>query len=299
MTAYYNENDPYAAQWLRNLIAEGLIAPGEVDDRSIKEVRPDDLAGYTQCHFFAGIGGWSYALKLAGWPDDRFVWTGSCPCQPFSEAGKQKGLGDERHLWPTWGNLIRQCEPPDVFGEQVASAAFWFDGVFADLEEMGYAVAASVLPACAVDAPHIRERLWFVANSERGGRRKPTAHPAQEGQSLRSAVREEGALGSGSGGEAMAQPNGEGWQVQRCGLSAGRAFIARGALSANRQWEPEPPVGRVAHGIPAKSHKLRAYGNAIVPQAAAQFIGAYLDHASAIHREEPRHLSPAAMRGIS
>ena len=81
MLAYYNENNRFAAQWLRNLIAAGEIAPGDVDDRSITEVRPDDLRGYTQCHFFAGIGGWSAALRLADWPDDRPVWTGSCPSE--------------------------------------------------------------------------------------------------------------------------------------------------------------------------------------------------------------------------
>jgi len=88
LTAYYNEIDPFAAEWLRQLIKDGLIADGEVDERSIEDVTPNELAGFTQCHFFAGIGGWSYALRLAGWPDDQPVWTGSCPCQPFSTAGK-------------------------------------------------------------------------------------------------------------------------------------------------------------------------------------------------------------------
>ncbi len=119
---YYNEIDPYAAQWLRNLIEAGHIAPGVVDERSIVDVKADDLAGFRQCHFFAGIGVWSYALRLAGWPDDREVWTGSCPCQPFSAAGKQSGMSDERHLWPAWFRLIRECKPAVVFGEQVASA---------------------------------------------------------------------------------------------------------------------------------------------------------------------------------
>src|ERR1700676_960483 len=129
MTAYYNEIDAYAAQWLRNLIAAGLIAPGDVDERSIEDVRPDDLLGYTQCHFFARIGIWALALRNAGWPDDRPVWTGSCPCQPFSAAGKGAGFADERHLWPAWYWLISQCKPTVLFGEQVASkdADDWVD----------------------------------------------------------------------------------------------------------------------------------------------------------------------------
>ena len=122
MAAYYNENDPYAAEWLRNLILYDAIADGEVDDRSIEDVRPDDLRGFTQCHFFAGIGGWSAALRLAGWPDERPVWTGSCPCQPFSTAGRGAGFADERHLWPIWHYLIEECRPAVVFGEQVANS---------------------------------------------------------------------------------------------------------------------------------------------------------------------------------
>lgn len=165
MTAYYNEFDPLAAQWLRNLIAAGQIAPGDVDTRSIKEVTPDDLRGYTQCHFFAGIGGWSYAARLAGWADDRPLWTGSCPCQPFSVAGKGAGIDDVRHLWPDFFRLIQACRPDVVVGEQVAGAAGygWLDGVAADLAGEGYASGAVDIPACAVDAPHIRQRLYWVA----------------------------------------------------------------------------------------------------------------------------------------
>ena len=91
MTAYYNENDRFAASWLRELIADRLVVDGEVDDKSIIDVRPDDRRGYSQCHFFAGISGWSHALRFARWSDDRPVWTGSCPCQPFSVAGTQAG----------------------------------------------------------------------------------------------------------------------------------------------------------------------------------------------------------------
>ena len=165
--AYYNEIDPFAAQWLRNLIASGHIAPGEVDERSIEDVTPDDLRGFTQCHFFAGIGVWSHSLRLAGWPDDKPVWTGSCPCQPFSAAGKGDGFADERHLWPHFFHLISERRPKHVFGEQVAAgnANAWFDLVQADLEGLDYAFGLVPFAAAGVGAPHIRERAYWVAHA--------------------------------------------------------------------------------------------------------------------------------------
>lgn len=168
---YYNEYDAKAAAWLRELIKAGLIPNGDVDERSITELQPDELRHYTQCHFFAGIGGWSLALQLAGWPADKPVWTGSCPCQPFSSAGKGLGDKDERHLWPVFFNLIKECRPDTVFGEQVASAIGkgWLDGVSSDLESEGYACGATVLGAHSVSAPHIRQRLYWVADSSSKG----------------------------------------------------------------------------------------------------------------------------------
>ncbi|HDT6005454.1 TPA: DNA cytosine methyltransferase [Klebsiella michiganensis] len=187
--AYYNEIDPFAAQWLRNLIAAGHIAPGEVDERSIEDVTPDDLRGFTQCHFFAGIGGWSYALRLAGWPDNRPIWTGSCPCQPFSTTGKGAGFSDDRHLWPAFGWLIKQCRPQRIAGEQVAGgrADPWFDLVQNDVERMGYAFGLTPFPAAGVGSPNERERAYWVADAnlqyESTARNEAwTAEPVRSGE---------------------------------------------------------------------------------------------------------------------
>ena len=168
---YYNDNDPFCCAWLRELIRDGLIPEGKVDDRSITEIEPKDLKGFTQAHFFCGIGGWPYALSLAGWGAERPVWSGSCPCQSLSVAGLGKGHEDERHLWPEFARLICECRPPVVFGEQVASALGreWLAGIRLDLAQMGYAVGAADLCAAGVRAPHIRQRLFWVADRQQQG----------------------------------------------------------------------------------------------------------------------------------
>ncbi len=173
MTAYYNELDPFAAAWLRELIADGLIADGDVDERSIVDVCADDLAGYDQHHFFAGIGGWSYALRLAGWDDDREVWTGSCPCQPLSVGGKQRGHADSRHLWPAFFKLIAECKPPTVFGEQVASrlGREWFAAVRLDWKQWDMPAGP---PICALRASALR-----TSGNDCGGWGTTTAQDAK------------------------------------------------------------------------------------------------------------------------
>ena len=246
---YYNEHDPKTAAWLRELIKAGLIPNGIVDERSITEVTPRDLSAYTQCHFFAGIGGWSYALQLAGWTADKPVWTGSCPCQPFSTAGKGLAQADERHLWPVFFNLIKECRPQHVFGEQVASAIGkgWLDGVSSDLESEGYACGATVLGAHSVGAPHIRQRLYWVADSSSQG---------LEGYR-----------------QSREQQMEEGWQGKKRHAWTSSSIVCRDGKS--RRIPTEPLLQRVAHGIPARVVRLRGYGNAIVPQVAAEFVKAY------------------------
>lgn len=176
MTAIYNEIEPYPSAWLRNLIAAGHIAPGEVIERSVRELTPDDVRGPGQRHFFAGIGVWSYALRLAGVADDAPVWTASCPCQPFSGAGRRGGFADDRHLWPVLFELVRECRPRLLFGEQVSSpdGLAWFDAVSSDLEGAGYAVGAIDTCSAGVGAPHIRQRLYFcgVLADATGARRE-------------------------------------------------------------------------------------------------------------------------------
>ena len=302
MTAYYNEFDPYASQWLKNLSDAGHIAKGRVDSRSILEVTGEDVGAATQAHFFAGIGVWSHALRLAGWPDDRPVWTGSCPCQPFSVAGRGKGTADEHHLWPAWFKLIDQCRPPVVFGEQVASpdGLAWLDAVCADLEGAGYAVGAADLCAAGVGAPHIRQRLYFVgiardglghADSEHAGRDTGASHRAETGPRLRGGGDEPGA--SSAVGQRMGEPNHEGLEGYRRSLNehdeARREDAQRlGATSgfwSNPDWVAcrdgkqrpvEPGSFPLAHGAAAQLGRLRAFGNAIVSEVAATFIKAVM-----------------------
>ncbi len=277
MTAYYNEIDPFAAQWLRNLIAAGHIAPGEVDERSILDVRPDDLAGYTQCHFFAGIGGWSYARRMAAWGDDQPVWTGSCPCQPFSLAGKQKGFDDDRHLWPIWRELIRECRPARVFGEQVASAAAWLGLVRSDLEAMGYAVGAVPVQAASAGADHLRDRIWFVghADSERG-EVDPDAGGSANGSSAGTIARLSGAgygdVADSAGGRQHGSKSSFGAPRRDSSQDSGLDWVIGADGKARRV---KPGICLLAHGVPARVGKLRGFGNAIDPRPASKFIKAY------------------------
>lgn len=279
--AYYNEIDPFACEWLRELMKDGLISEGDIDERSITEVDPQDLRGYTRLHFFAGTGGWELALNLAGW-GDRPAMSGSPPCQPFSVAGKGEGFGDERHLFPAWFRLIKVCRPPVIFGEQVESAIKhgWLDLVFGDLERMSYAVASLVFKACAVGAPHQRERLYWVAdagalgNADHGG---------------------QGPDGGGAGADAEREAAPEDVEPRLSAFWSDARWIGcrDGKL---RPVPPQPGVRGVGDGLPSgvgrgceadrfplcgvtpnRTQRLKGYGNAIVPQAGAAFVRAFME----------------------
>lgn len=299
MTAYYNEIDPFAAQWLRELIKAGLIAQGEVDERSIEDIKPSELMGYTQCHFFAGIGIWSLALRNAGWPDNRPVWTGSCPCQPFSAAGKGTGFADERHLWPSFAWLIAECRPADIFGEQVASKAVepWIDLVQADLEGMGYAFGCVPFPSAGVGAPHIRDRAYWVGHSEREGLEVHAGNGGAAGRQGPSGPATEAGVSGWLANTSSAESKQPAWKgagpretesgwpfgkpdgcssvsgSQPAGPTNGFWGSTDWLYCRDGKWRPvEPGTFPLAHGVTARVGRLRAYGNAINAKAAEQFI---------------------------
>ena len=235
--AYYNEFDKNAAAWLRELIKNGLIANGEVDERSIIDVEAKDLKGYSQHHFFSGIGGWSYALRLAGWSDSRPVCTASLPCQPFSAAGKQLGKSDERHLLPHFIELVKQCNFPVIFGEQVPAAIKhgWLDDLHDEMERENYAVGSIVLTAAGEGAPHIRQRIYWVADniSDRSQGRLSGRQDSE-----REAI--DGQAGHNGAVSRMVYANGDGSQQGRVITQAtGHRYSFESASGISRMGNPQ------------------------------------------------------------
>jgi len=299
MKAYYNEFDPHAAAWLRQLIANGLIMDGVVDDRSIIEVEPEDLKGFTRHHFFAGIGGWELALQLANWPIDRPVCTASLPCQPFSVAGAQKGKEDERHLLPHFIDLVKQCNFQTIFGEQVPGAIKhgWLDDLCLEMEREKYAVGRIVLTAAGEGAPHIRQRLYWVADSiDKGSdtvkRMGDSKHDGQFASPQ-------------STSDATSVRHSKTWTNSTSeseGASTSRVISEwtdpDWLYCRDKKYRPiKPSIEPLANGLPkgmgyssdtsepidvnnmqeARVMRLKGYGNAIVPQVAASFIKAFLE----------------------
>lgn len=319
MSTFYNDNDPFACEWLRNLIAAGHLPAGDVVCKDIRELRGEDVEGYERVSLFAGIGGWDYALELAGWPKGRSIWTASCPCPPFSAAGRKycpnchrSRLGfvgwdefgcpecdyrDPRHLWPSLRNLIRECRPDTIVGEQVASnnGRGWLARVQVDLQELGFAFGAQDSCAASVAAPHIRQRLFWVANAVRVNSRERRIAGGQEGARRQYGHDDDGRaswLGSPSqpGLEGHAGNVNAGDQPRRFGKDAARSIAETGCADPwsdftvvacgdgkTRRIPTEPSLFPLASGVPGRVGQLRAAGNAIVPKAAAIFIRAFLE----------------------
>lgn len=223
-------------------------------------------------YFFAGIAGWSRALSLAGWPSIRPVWTGSCPCQPLSVAGLGKGAGDERHLWPEFARLICECEPSTIFGEQVASklGREWLDGISLDLEAMGYAVGAADLCAASVGAPHIRQRLWWVADSK--SVRSGTGLCNSESEKLgRVQSANDSGVGNATGdnkrGNTMPEKDRTGIKVRRpssdSGMENPESFRRRGRSDENTAGEVGPVQAEGSGPVSGLVNTLQPRGTSV------------------------------------
>jgi len=271
---------------------------------------------------FSGIGGFALAAQWMGWQTVGFcekekyakrvlgrhwpnvpiiddirdikepigcdIITGGFPCQPFSTAGKQTGTQDDRYLWPSMLKVVALERPAWVVAENVAGIiGLALDQVLADLESAGYSSRALVIPACAVDAPHRRDRVWIVAhfineqeslaNSGRKLQRGETKPERPPNHIARCSSRVNPG-GSASSTTNMANSNSTRREKQR-GTIATKA--EHKTTECGGQWSLEPPVGRVAHGVSNRVDRLRGLGNAIVPQVAYQlfkFINKQNDH---------------------
>ena len=251
---------------------------------------------------FSGIGGFSLGLEWAGmetiamcekdkfcrqvlakhWPDITIhedirkldgreyknaidVVCGGFPCQPFSVAGKQLGKEDDRHLWPEMFRLVQELRPTWVIGENVAGHInMGLDEVLADLENENYTARTFVIPACAVDAHHRRDRVWTVAHTSSGSRRDSESivgrqdNETKRSQDTNTVVRSS---------ENVAHSNGSQCQRNSSAIRTSSKYSDTGGPS---WWKPEPDVGRVANGVPRRSHRLKQLGNAVVPQVVEQ-----------------------------
>lgn len=323
---YYNEIDPFCAEWLRQLISQGDLPDGDVDTRDIRDVRPDDLRGYRHLHFFAGIGGWPLAMRRARWPDALPLWTGSCPCQPFSSAGQRKGFTDERHLWPAWHYFICELGPSDVVGEQVADAGglTWLDLVQADLEGAGYACGPQDTCSAGVGAPNRRQRLYFAAerlDRAPGGGRQGLGQEPKHGLALQADEGSARGLAGADSGERERRPALARGNVV-LGTNARRSqgdsdFTSHGVAGdlgepgptngfwrdadwlrcRDERWRPvEPRTFPLASGIPGRVDLLRGYGNAINVEVAAGFLEDVLAHKGFILDADRSVRAPALSR---
>ena len=300
---------------------------GEMVQIATVDARQMNGATRTHIDLFSGIGGFALACRWAGietiafceiekyaqrvlrknFPGIRifedvrqfpatefrepFLLTGGYPCQPFSQAGKRRGAEDDRHLWPSMFGIIRTSRPNWILAENVAGhVTLGLDEVLADLEGEDYAVQPIIVPACAVDAPHRRDRVWILGNAKRdsGNASREIAFTDSDGRLRELAIKKIQTRRNAfaNGGNAFADSNIkrlEGQTSKRIQKAERREdkfcdeFSSRDCRGGARFWSAEPNVGRVAHGIPRRVDRLRGLGNAIVPQVAYEIIKAMIE----------------------
>ena len=263
-TVGFCDNEPYAQAVLKKHWPEVPI------HKDIREVRGELYAGVT-------------------------LLTGGFPCQPFSVAGKQRGKDDNRYLWPEMLRVIREAKPTWIIGENVAGIVnMALDQVCADLEGQGYEVEPIIIPACSVDAPHKRDRVWIVAHSKLHGNQRTQRGINAEADCVEKnfGTKDCSTWESVGTGEQqrreteqrhddVADTVKQGWEgrvhrredTEREGVDGHSGCCgATHGQSGEAIWIAEPNVGRVANGIPNRSHRLKGLGNAIVPQVASEII---------------------------
>jgi len=226
---------------------------------------------------------------ITQWPNKRIgcdIITGGFPCQPFSCAGKQAGNQDDRYLWPAMLAVIERERPTWVVGENVFGIVkMALDQVLSDLEAIGYATRAFVIPACAVDAPHRRDRVWIFANnvvntSGNNGRHSQPRQARQrvdlERHLLAKARRDKKANEADGPSSNVANSNSIKRQMLPKESLSGKQDIqgqlGRSSQEQPNRWPLEPELGRVANGIPNRTHRIKGLGNAIVPQVAFEIF---------------------------
>lgn len=203
---------------------------------------------------------------------DADLVVGGFPCQPFSVAGKQKAIQDDRHLWPEMFRVIKETKPTWVIGENVRNIISISDGmvleqVYLDLESKGYEVQSFIIPASAVNAPHQRYRTWIVAHTDS---RRPWSKHSSTFNRKNEGVRFEHESGGSGESKTLAHTDSQRgclWETDR---QDAEDFRQSPRCKVTGNWNFEPNVGRVANGIPNRVDRLRGLGNAIVPQIAYQ-----------------------------
>jgi len=261
---WYNEIDPYCCDVVRARIEDGSfkdkfqVIEGDIRNIGKHNLKPVDII------------------------------SGGFPCQPFSVAGKRKGKADDRYLWPEMLRVIQELKPAFVVGENVPNLInLGLDECLADLENEGYTTEQFIIPASAVGAWHQRDRIWIVAYSKCTNgqlyRKSPCGKLELEQNTLPEKRWLQGSNSANGLGKDVSDTNGQRLpkptragvgSIQEQTKSFQRSEPGRTTTKGWDYWQTEPNVGRVADGIPRRMDRIKALGNAIVPQAALPFFKA-------------------------